>query len=67
MIVQDTKKNIPHAVLVVYTDQGAYVLDNQIKSLVSTRGAGRYRPIYSINRTGWWMHTVTGTRVASAH
>ncbi|MDB2682849.1 transglutaminase-like cysteine peptidase [Alphaproteobacteria bacterium] len=66
MIVQDTKKNIPHAVLVVYTDEGAFVLDNQIKTLVTTRGAGRYRPIYSINRTAWWLHTApTETKVAS--
>jgi len=66
-IVQDTLKNIPHAVLVVYTDQGPYVLDNQIKTLVSADRAGRYRPIYSINRTAWWVHTAPsgGTRLAS--
>lgn len=66
-IVQDTLKNIPHAVLVVYAEDGAYILDNQIKTLVSASGAGRYRPIYSINRTGWWLHTAPSqTMVASA-
>ncbi len=66
-IVQDTLKNIPHAVLVVYTDEGAFVLDNQIKTLVSADGAGRYRPIYSINRTAWWLHTAPdATQIASA-
>ena len=66
-IVQDTLKNIPHAVLVVYTDEGPYVLDNQIKTLVSADRAGRYRPIYSINRTAWWVHTPSrgGTQLAS--
>ena len=66
-IVQDTLKNIPHAVLMVYTDKGTYVLDNQIKTLVNADRPGRYRPIYSINRTAWWMHTAPSTtRLASA-
>lgn len=65
-IVQDTVKNVPHAVLMVYTDRGTYVLDNQIKTLVDTKTAGRYRPIYSINRTAWWLHTAptSGTQIA---
>ena len=66
-IVQDTKKNIPHAVLVVYTEKGAYILDNQIKKLISAERGSRYRPIYSINRTAWWLHTKpTKTIIASA-
>lgn len=65
-IVQDTQKNIPHAVLALYTDDGLYVLDNQIKSLVSAEREGRYRPIFSINRQAWWLHTAPGTtQVAS--
>ena len=67
-IVQDKIKNIPHAVLVVYTDDDVYILDNQNKSLVDASGAGRYRPIFSINRQAWWLHTAPGssTVVASA-
>lgn len=66
-IVQDTVKNIPHAVLVAYTNEGAYILDNQIKTLVDAERAGRYRPIYSINRQAWWLHQApTNTIVASA-
>lgn len=66
-IVQDTKKNIPHAVLVVYTKQGAYILDNQIKKLISAESGSRYRPIYSINRHAWWLHSKpTNTIIASA-
>jgi predicted transglutaminase-like cysteine proteinase len=56
-IVQDLVKNIPHAVLVVYTDEGPVVLDNQNKSLVDGADAGRYKPIFSINREAWWLHT----------
>lgn len=55
-IVQDTWKGIPHAVLVVYTDDGAKFLDNQYKTVKSADGFDRYKPVYSINRTGWWRH-----------
>ena len=34
VIVHDNLKNIPHAVLVVYTESGAYIMDNQIKTLI---------------------------------
>ncbi|MGB4056543.1 MAG: transglutaminase-like cysteine peptidase [Alphaproteobacteria bacterium] len=56
-IVHDNVKNIPHAVLAVYTDEGVYVLDQQIKSLIRAGDEGRYRPIFSINRQGWWLHS----------
>ncbi len=56
-IVHDKIKNIPHAVLAVYTDQGVFVLDNQMKNLINASQLERYRPIYSINRTAWWLHS----------
>ncbi|MBL4804833.1 MAG: transglutaminase-like cysteine peptidase [Alphaproteobacteria bacterium] len=66
-IVQDLKKNIPHAVLVVYTEQGAYILDNQNQRLVDAENGSRYRPIYSINRQAWWLHQAPSkTILASA-
>lgn len=66
-IVHDNVKNIPHAVLVVYTDEGAVVLDNQTKSLVDGEKMQRYRPIFSINRQAWWLHTAPSkTILASA-
>ena len=55
-IVQDKIKNIPHAVLIVYTDEGTVVLDNQIKKTKQMASVTRYKPIYSINATGWWRH-----------
>lgn len=66
-IVHDNEKNIPHAVLAVYTDEGIFILDNQVKSLVSANAPGRYRPIFSINSQGWWLHTSPdATMMASA-
>lgn len=55
-IVQDKIKNIPHAILIVYTDQGAMMLDNQIKTTENVANVSRYKPIYSINRQAWWRH-----------
>lgn len=56
-IVQDLKKNIPHAILIVYSERGPLVLDNQIKKLRLTHQISHYKPIFSINREAWWLHT----------
>lgn len=55
-IVQDTWKGLPHAILIVYTADGAKFLDNQYKEVKDAENFDRYRPVYSINRTGWWRH-----------
>jgi predicted transglutaminase-like cysteine proteinase len=67
-IVHDKQKNIPHAVLIVYTERGAMVLDNQDKSMKAASSINRYRPIFSINRDAWWLHTKPSVdiRIASA-
>jgi predicted transglutaminase-like cysteine proteinase len=57
LILQDMQKNVPHAILVVYTDNGPVLLDNQIKSVTSADRVSHYKPIFSINRDGWWLHT----------
>lgn len=66
-IVQDLQKNIPHAVLIVYTDKGPMVLDNQVKTAMWAGSAvQRYKPIFSINQNAWWLHKApTSTVVAS--
>jgi predicted transglutaminase-like cysteine proteinase len=56
-IVQDKIKNIPHAVLIVYSDEGNYVLDNQDKKVEAITAVNRYQPIFSINSTSWWKHS----------
>lgn len=65
-IVHDNYKNIPHAVLIVYTDEGSYILDNQVKTLASADRPGRYRPIFSINRHAWWLHTAPETTIIAS-
>ncbi len=66
-IVHDIQKNIPHAVLVVYTDDGALILDNQVDAVRKASRVKNYRPIFSINRSAWWLHTASdSTRIASA-
>lgn len=66
-IVHDEKKNIPHAILIVYAETGPIVLDNQNKEILSDSSVSHYRPIYSINREAWWLHTAPQeTRLASA-
>lgn len=69
-IVRDTEKGIPHAVLIVYTEKGPMVLDNQIKRMTNANSISHYKPIYSINRTAWWLHTdnkgPNPTQIASA-
>ena len=66
-IVKDMEKNVPHAILIVYGDKGTYVLDNQIKQMRSQNSISHYKPIFSINRTAWWLHTNSrNTMVASA-
>lgn len=69
-IVQDEIKNIPHAILIVYSENGPIVLDNQIKEVREADSIAHYKPIFSINREAWWLHTVpkkaSPTIVASA-
>lgn len=59
-IVQDLEKNIPHAILIVYLDNGPVMLDNQNKRVLSAYSEKRYKPIFSINRDAWWLHTKQG-------
>ncbi|MGF1608014.1 MAG: transglutaminase-like cysteine peptidase [Kiloniellales bacterium] len=56
VVLMDTNLKLAHAVLVVYLDDRAYVLDNQISSVVRAETIRHYRPIYSINETSWWLH-----------
>lgn len=65
-IVHDKEKNIPHALLIVYDADGALVLDNQAPEVREARQVNRYRPIFSINRTAWWLHTAPGTTVLAS-
>lgn len=56
-IVYDNKMRMPHAVLIVYHDGEANVLDNQSEDVSSSAELkNRYKPIYSISQVAWWRH-----------
>ena len=56
VVLMDNNLRLAHAVLVVYVEGRAYVLDNQIASVVRAETIRHYQPIYSINETAWWLH-----------
>ena len=56
VVVQDLNLKVPHAILAVYQPQGVLLLDNQIRSVIEADRVRHYRPIYSLNETGWWRH-----------
>jgi len=55
-IVQDQNLGIAHAILVVTVDGKSWVLDNQISKVVPATSIRHYRPVYSVNEKGWWLH-----------
>jgi predicted transglutaminase-like cysteine proteinase len=56
-VVQDTVKNLAHAILIFYSDDDeGYVLDNQNKKIEPIEAVNRYQPYFSINETSWWLH-----------
>jgi predicted transglutaminase-like cysteine proteinase len=56
VVLQDTNLRIPHAVLAVYHNGDALIMDNQIEEVVSHRNIVHYVPIYSVNKNKWWMY-----------
>jgi len=56
VVLDDLNLGVAHAILVVYVDGRALVLDNQISQVIPADLIRHYRPIYSINQTAWWLH-----------
>jgi len=56
VVLQDLNLKIPHAVLVVYLDGKAWLLDNQIGQVIEANRVTHYKPIFSINESKWWLH-----------
>lgn len=56
VVVDDLNLRIAHAILVVYLDGRAYVLDNQISRVIPAETINHYRPVFSINEDAWWLH-----------
>lgn len=56
VVVQDLSLGTSHALLSIKLDGTDYILDNQSPSVLPATEVARYRPVYSINETGWWLH-----------
>jgi predicted transglutaminase-like cysteine proteinase len=56
VVLQDMNLGVAHAVTVAYTDDQAYLMDNQIREVVPASVVRHYRPYYSINEDYWWLH-----------
>jgi predicted transglutaminase-like cysteine proteinase len=56
VVLQDENLGIAHAILVAYLDGEAWVLDNQIENIIKANRILHYKPYYSINEDGWWLH-----------
>ena len=56
IVVQDLNLKIAHAILVVYVEGVAWILDNQLKQIVTADTIRHYRPFYSLNENSWWIH-----------
>lgn len=56
VILQDENLRAAHAVLGVQLDGEIYILDNQVDTVLPHTQILHYRPVYSINENGWWLH-----------
>ncbi|MBL0317698.1 MAG: transglutaminase-like cysteine peptidase [Alphaproteobacteria bacterium] len=56
VILKDMRLQILHAVLAVYVDGTAYILDNRNSDVKPSTLISHYHPIYSINEKAWWRH-----------
>ena len=56
VVVRDTVRNLAHAVLAVYMDGDAYILDNLSNAVLSHSRIKQYSPQYSVNEVGRWAH-----------
>ena len=54
--VKDLNLKAGHAVLVVFVDGKAWVLDNQIPQVIEASKIRHYDPVFSINQKYWWRH-----------
>ncbi|MBV1901612.1 MAG: transglutaminase-like cysteine peptidase, partial [Kordiimonadaceae bacterium] len=59
VILQDENLRAAHAVLAVEVEGVAYILDNQVDAVLADTQILHYRPVYSINESGWWLHRVS--------
>jgi predicted transglutaminase-like cysteine proteinase len=66
VVLRDQDASTEHVVLAVYIDGIPYILDNRTAAITSSISIASYRPIYSINEHGWWLHRDTRRAVVVA-
>ena len=54
VVVEDTRDNASHAVLIVRIDDRSLVLDNRNSALKAPAMISHYEPYYAVNEHGWW-------------
>jgi predicted transglutaminase-like cysteine proteinase len=67
VVLRDETLGLDHAVTVAYVGGEALLLDNQIRNVVPAAGVLHYRPYYSINEQGWWLHRGARARYAAVN
>jgi predicted transglutaminase-like cysteine proteinase len=65
VVLRDERLGLDHAVTIAYVGGEALLLDNQIRNVVPTASVPHYRPYYSINEQGWWLHRGASARYAA--
>ncbi|TLX17212.1 transglutaminase-like cysteine peptidase [Rhizobium sp. MHM7A] len=63
VVVQDTKRNLVHAVLSVSTDKGTMILDSLHRDVRPDKTILHYQPLFSVNGQGSWLH---GKRITTS-
>ena len=58
VVVMDTLRNLPHAVLSVRMDEKFYIMDSLYDAVLTDDRANFYVPQYSVNETTRWAHIV---------
>lgn len=56
VVLRDLNLRAMHAVLIVEIDGERLMLDNQVEDVVPDGAVRHYRPVYSVNKTHWWLH-----------
>lgn len=56
LVVKDLNLKLGHAILVVYNEGRALILDNQIRQVIDSTRIRHYKLQYSINEEYWWRH-----------
>jgi predicted transglutaminase-like cysteine proteinase len=65
VVLRDTLRDLPHAVLTVYLGDRIYVLDNVTDAVLPQERIAHYAPYYSVNEQARWVHVPPTHRAVS--